>query len=522
MPLVIEQQPSPLIPHELKPTEWIIRKTDIITVAGTQAQIFVSFADTAGGAAGQDITLLGETFSTSASTSAYTSISWYYSATGETAAKNFANMARTSYLFAGWSISVAESAGSWLVTMTRNETGALAEFTNDISGLSPSATLSDVNGTDEVRSTDRFWYQFWEGNEAISEQKFAFFDETGRVRVDAEGTARQVLGVTDPYVIWTSSRYDERMSRQVYLRFGTLTQGESCDVSYGLSYESPDITIVNSLFQHEKTLRFYPFTPNYTMPVKWLTDRPSDRNICKESYEWMAIFLQRSALFTNGFYRIIYTYYNAAGGVLNTKTENITNVPDGVYHVPTGPANGIHPTGVIALASYYTIQVEVQGDDSGYTEYSEAHTLRLSSCSCWAAEVYYLEDTGAWRTVVFENVESRAIEMSAVEWRGPIQYSRYGGTTDGFRLYQDGGIESFADDAQAVFVLVTERINENNRKAYEEFLRSSRHVILTSSDTFNPVTRRIVVDRGNYGVYQRGEQKRLLIPFRFNTYQRVR
>lgn len=522
MPLIIEQQPSPLVPHEFKPTEWIIRKTDILATTGGNAQIYVSFPDSAGGAAGQDITLLGVTFSTSASSSPYTSISWYYSPDAETAAKNFANMVRTSYLFAGWSISVAPSGANWLVTMIRNETGALAEFTNSVAGLTPTVSMSPVNGIDEVRSTDRFWYQFWEDNEAISEQKFAFFDRTGRVRVDAESTARQVLGVTDPYILWTTSRYDERMSRQVYLRFGTLTTGEGCDTAYGQSYESPNITVVNALFQHEKVLRFLPYTPNYTLPVKWLTSRPADRVICRESYEWTSVFLQRSALFPDGFYRVVYTYYNSAGGVLNTKTENLTNQPDGVYHVPTGPANGIHPAGVIGLAEYYTIEVEVRGDDLGYAQYSETHTLRLNGCNCWAAEVYFLEDAGSWRTVVFENVESRSIEMGAVEWQGPVQYSRYGGTTDGIRLYQDGGIESFADDAQAVFVLVTERVNESNRKAYEEFLRSSRHVILTSSDFFNPVTRRIIVERGNYGVYQRGEQKRLLIPFRFNTYQRVR
>lgn len=520
--LVIERQPSPLVPHEFKPTEWAIRKTDILTVTGGNAQIYVAFSDGSAGAAGQEITLLGQTFTTSASSSAYTSISWYYSGTAEEAAKNFANMVRTSYLFAGWSISVSGTGAGWLVTMIRNEVGALSEFTNSVSGLSPSASLSDVNGIDEVRSTDRFWYQFWEGNEAISEQKFAFFDQTGRVRVDAESTARQVLGVTDPYLLWTSPRYDERMSRQIYLRFGTLTQGDGCDTSYGESYESPDITIVNALFQHEKVLRFYPYTPNYTLPVKWMTARPTERNTCRESYEWMAIFLQRSALFPDRFYRIVYTYYNSVGGVLNTKTENLTNQPDGVYHVPTGPGNGIHPTGVISLASYYTVQVQVRGDDLEYTTYSETHTLRLTSCNCWAAEVYYLEDAGSWHTVVFENVDSRSIEMSAVEWQGPVTYSQYGGTPDGIRLYQDGGLESFADDAQAVFVLVTERVNESNRKAYEEFLRSSRHIILTSSDAINPVTRRIIVDRGNYGVYTRGEQKRLLIPFRFNTVMRTR
>lgn len=519
--LIIEQQPSVLIPHQIKPTEWLIRKTDHVVTPGVKARIIVSF-NAGGGANGQEITLNGQTFTTASGT--YTAETWNYSATVSTAAKNFANMIRSSYAFHNWSISVDGSAAPiWTVYIEANETGLVSPFDNDMSTLSPAPVSTSFDaGTDEVLSGDKFWYQFWQGNNPVSEQKFAAFDATGRVRVDAYGLARNTLGIVDPLITWTSSRFDERASQEIYLRFGSYSESDNCTRAFNQSYESPNIRLVNSIFQHEYVLGFYPFTPNFTLPVRWLTQRPMDRWICRESYDFCAVFLQRTALFTNGFYRVIYTYYNDSDGVLNTKTENLTNYPDGVYHVPIGPANLVHPAGVIALAAYYTVQVFVQGGDSNYVAYSELMTLQLNSCNCWAAEVYYLEDTGSWRTVVFEKVDSRSIEMDAVEWTAPVEHSYSGGPINGIQLYQNGGTESRADEARKVFALVTERITEYNRKAYEDFLVSSRHIILTTSDFIPAVTRRIVLERGTYGVYQRGESKRLVIPFRFNTNLRTR
>lgn len=519
MPLIIEQQPSVFIPHELKPTEWIVRKTDFFVQEGEAARIVIVF-NAGSGSPGQNITLNGQQFMTDSSTS-YTAETWDYAATPEQAAKNFANMLRSSYAFAEWSVIVREIGGDWNVIIEYPNNGAFDPFENNLGTLTPSVVGSFQNGVDEVRSDDRFWYQFWEGNEALTEQKFAAFDNTGRVRVDTEPLSRQVLGANDPYLLWSGPTVDDQMSRSVYLRFGTYNKGIDCTTSFGQSYESPEITIVNSIFQHDLVRRFTPFTPNYTLPVRWMTARDNDHFICNTSYEWTSIFLQRTALFPDGFWKVEYVYYDTDGNQLDTKTSNLTNRETGVYRIPTGPGNAIHPNS-LSNAAYYTIQVTVEGSDGNYIAYSEMLTIRLNNCNCWAAEVYYLEDAGSWRTVVFEKIEERRIEMSAVEWNSPIEYSRYGGTADGIRLFQNGGKESYAENVDSVYSLVTERITSSNRKAYEELLRSSRHIILTTSDFFPTVTRRVILERGTYGVYRTREATRLVIPFRFNTYQNVR
>lgn len=497
-----------------------MRKTDILTVTGGNAQIYVSFGS-APGADGQTLTLLGVDFETDSAID-FTFNTFKYGPTTEDAARNLANMCRASYLFVGWSISVYESAGNWLVRLIKDDAGNLDDFTNDASGLSPTPSLSDVNGIDEVRSTDRFWYQFYEGVNPVSEQKFAAFDENGRVRVNAEPLARNILGITDPYLLWTSSVRDLQASRNIYLRFGTYSQGEDCQYSLNESYETPEITLVNSLFQWDHVTRFLNYTPNYNMPVKWMTARPMERYVCANSYEWCAIWLQRSALFPNGFYKVIYNYYDSDDTLLNTKTELLSNYPDGVYHISIGAANSVHPSGAIAPSAYYTVHVEVQGDDSGYTQYSETQTLTLNTCNCWAAEVYYLEDAGSWRTVVFEHIERRGVEMGEFAFNTPVQYNEYGGPKDAVRLYQDGGRDTLAQDADQVFTLVSERITPHNRKAYEDFVRSSRHIILTTSDFLPLVTRRILIDRTSYTFFQRGESTRMQINFRFNQFLKTR
>jgi len=523
--LIIESSPDAIVPQEQgKPVLWTIRNTNYILTPGIQAQFIILF--NAGGlSAGASFTIGSTDFASSgASVQGYTSTTFYSAPSVAQSAKNFANMIRANYRFVDWSISIdyTTSAPDVIVRCIKGQAGEepAADWINDISALLPIVGDSNfIQGQDETRANTRLWYQFWRANTPISERKTADFDPSGRSRIDAEKLIGQVLSVTAPYLLWNAPTLDALASRRIYLRFGAYRL-DNCEQVFDQVYESPEIHIVNAIYQHNYLSGFRPFTPQITFPCRWMTTREMSRVVCRRSFEWCAIYIQNTSDFHTSFWRVKYTYYNAEDAVIDEQLRGFKG--EGVYHVPTGPQNPCHPAGITAIASYYTVQVQVKNEADEYVPYSELMTIMMDGCNCHVAEIYFLEDAGSWRTIGFERVAQRRVEIQTVDYERPLATNSAGGPVNGLQLFQIGGRYSEAESSDAVFTLTSEKINEHNRAVYEEFLRSKEHYILTSSDILSAATRRVIIDRGSKTLFQRGGVTRLTIDFRFNTEQRVR
>lgn len=522
--LIIETAPDSVVPQELgKPLLWTIRNPDYILTPGAFASM--SFLYSAGGdASGISFELGGVAFETSGATvEGYTESTYYPAPAVQDAAENFANMIRSNFRFVDWSVSLdyTSSAPAIVINIVKGERGREPDedWVNDVSGITGIGDSNFIQGTDEARANARLWYQFWRANTPISEKKTADFDQTGRVRIDGQNVASQVLGITAPYLLWVQPAFDALASRNIYLRFGVY-ELDNCEQVFEQVYETPEITIVNAIFQHNWLSQFRPYTAQVTQPVNWMTDRAMDRVVCRRSFEWVAIFIMKYSTEFSGSWRVKYVYYNSSGVEIGSATRSFKG--EGVYHVPTGPQNPCHASGVIPLSSYYTVQVEVRNEAMEWVPYSVEQTIRMDNCNCHVAEIYYLEDRGSWQTLGFERLAQRRLEVTTVDFERPLATNYNGGPLNVIQLFQVGGRYSEADISEAVFTLTSEKITEHNRQGLEEFLRSKEHYILTSSDLLNAATRRVLIDRGSKVLFQRGSVSRLTVDFRFNVPQRVR
>lgn len=521
--LVIESQPEQIRPNHLgHPIQWIIRKSDYILQQGERPLLGFSFVQDNAGASGQTFTILDNEFTTD-DAQPYTNTSFDYVAGRLNAAENFANMLRSSYLFVGWSIWVAD-AGIATVFAQRDEPGEIPsdEFVVDLTTLAPGVPIQRFEGQNEIVSTDRMWYQLWENNTPLTERKVAGFDPSGRARVEAEPTARRLLGITSPYLLWSIPRRDERMTRRIYLKFGSYSSVD-CNLNFGRVYESSPITIINNVVQHEYLFGLAYYHQAFTPLVRWLSRRRGEYLLCGTSYDWLAIYLARTPGFLSGFFRVEYYFYDDADEQIGTATDGLSNVEDGVYHIPVGAANPIAAQALIAAASYWTVQVLARNEALEYVPYSELMTIRKKSCNCKGAEVYFKEELGSWRSVAFERVDERLVDVTAVEWVNPLQGNQKGryGPENAFQLYLDGGDVARTAEAERRYILVSERLTNSNRGLYEELAKSSHHFLLSFADPLGVAVRRINIERGVYGLLKNGEAVRFVVPFTFNTKDRV-
>lgn len=521
--LVIESQPQQILPNHLgHPIQWIIRKSDYILQQGERPLLGFSFIQDLAGANGQTFTILDNEFTTD-DAQPYTNTSFAYVAGRQEAAENFANMLRSNYLFVGWSIWISV-AGIVTVFAQRDEPGEIpsSDFVNDMSGVSPTIAPTYYAGQNETVSTDLMWYQIWENNTPLTERKVAAFDTFGRSRIEAEPTARRLLGATAPYLLWSFPRRDELMTRRIYLKFGSYSSAD-CNLSFGKVYESAPVTIINNVVQHEYLLGLRYYHQAFTPLARWLSVRRGEYLLCGTSYDWISIFLARSPDFLSGWFQVRYTFYNSAGGEIGTASDGLSNVEEGVYHVPVGAANPIASEALRNAASYWTVQVFARDESLDYLPYSEVITIRKTSCNCKGAEVYYLEELGSWRSVAFERIDERLVDAAEIEWTRPLSGNKSNnyGPENALQLYQDGGDIQQTAEARRRYVLVSEKLTESNRLKWEQFTKSSHHLLLSFSDPLGVATRRINIERGVYGVFKTGEATRLAVPFTFNTKDRV-
>ena len=503
--VTIESQPSSA-PQELSDNpEWVIFNDDLIVSAGSLAQIAIYFG-AGGGADGQQFTIGGQQFTTDSSTP-YSSTSFDYSGTAEQSAQNFADMMKSSYRFMDWNISVENYLSGKRVFITNSEIGLQSgsNWINDASTLTPSVGESYNDGSDKIIKPDQLWYQFYSGEKKLSHVKNTSFDPTGRARISAKDISKKVLTIAYLELSQSVPFNDEGATMPLNIRFGVVSK-DNCLDTHGAVYRSDDIQIVNSITQHEVSEGFLPQTTSKGL-ASWMTSQDNNMSLCKNSYAFASIYLAKTAVFLSGRYKLVIRYFDDSGTQIYLK-EYAWNHPDpSVWRIPIGPLNNIHNTAIFS-SSYYTVAVNVLLNGS-YVGYSKELKINLKNCGCNAAEVYFLEDKGGWRTLIFEKIESRNVSIIQQEFAEKL------GTTN-IEIFKSGGLNNQAVESKTVFILSTEKITNTNRKLYEEFLRSKYHYILVAYDG-EYLARKVIIDRGNYSLFERGGIKRLVIPFKFTS-----
>jgi len=306
----------------------------------------------------------------------------------------------------------------------------------------------------------------------------------------------------------------------VQVRTPDVPQTDCSDPIRGRVYQTPEITVTNSVFQLHEHIEFLNHCPNGRNPVKFLTDRPASRTLCRSVHEWAHIWIERNAAYVAGF-RVRYTFYKGEDDVndyLGVHEINI-NTDFGAVIVDIGPRNNAVWNNAPGGTTRYTIRIMAQTidefDELDWVVYSNVLERRVTDCNCKAAEVYFLEDRGSWNTVVFDYIDERQIQQEAIEYEAPINWDAQLGNRD--HLYLEGARYSEAATADQTFVLVSERIMERNRKVYEQLLRSPETYIKTINEDGQERIRRVIFDRDNQTILKRGEGTRILLTFRFST-----
>lgn len=506
--LILETQPNPFVPLELSDNpEWTIFNDDLILQSGSLAQLAVLFT-TGGGADAQTFTIGGQEFTTDSSQD-YTSTSFDYSGTLQESVDNFMNMIRSSYVFKDWTVYQADHASGLRVFIHSASIGSHT-WDNDVAALSPAVTLSENGGQDEIIKDEKLWYQVYHKNEQITDVQEVSFDENGRVRISAKKLARSILSIAYPDITLDTYKEDSSAITSIYLKFGTVTKSNCID-TFGQVYETAECLLVNAISQHESSTGFQNQTALYDYPNDWMTARSQEIYMNRNSFGFISIYLADTTSLTSNSFKLSIFYHNDSG-VIASKEITMRGI-DGVVMIPVGPANPIHKYAV-NLSTKYTVDISALTSGGGYVGYSKQLTVNIQDSKCAAAEIYYLEDKGSWRTVVFEKIEQRNVEIIEQEYKERL-------SSDLVEVYETGGLNSEAIQSASVFLLQTEIITDSNRKVYEELLRSKYHYILTALDG-EYKARKIIVDRGNYSIITRGGDKRMVIPFRFTTTHNLR
>ena len=301
------------------------------------------------------------------------------------------------------------------------------------------------------------------------------------------------------------------------MRFGSVEFDADCNPTYNKVQKSAEVYVTNSVFQLHLTQEFLPHCPNFVPEIKFLTTRPAEYTICRFSFEWIHIWLEETAVWvpTESDWIIQYNFYNPGGGEIGDYFQTV-EPQTGAVMIAMGPNNpgvvGAIPDGT----SYYTVRIFGWQETPGgpqLRQYSETITRHLSSCNCWAAEIYFLGDAGDWQTVVFETLESREVDQLQIEIETPLNWDF---TTRGY-IYPEGERSTYVEEVDQIFAFATGRIDQDwKRKQVEELLRSPEIYIRTAGDLGQAI-RRVIPELSRFSTFTRSEAIHAIIGFRFNA-----
>lgn len=527
MAITVSSQPATGWPHGIsEPLKFFINAGGANLVSFGGLPYFTVTFNASGGIDGQVIEAAGLTFTTD-SGQPYTASTWSYAGTVEQVAENFANMIRSNFAFQDFRVYKTETApGEWTVYVQSSTFGLVDNFTFDYSALVPPLLAHDeFEGEDTVLKNFQIWYRVYNVNQAVGPLQFArvpFSTNSGSepAEIDIREEARSVVFHLPPRFNAASFvQYNGNYSAKFNLRFGGVEYDDNCNPTYLEGGDTDEIEVTAAIFQQENYLRFLGYTPlGGLSQIKWLTTRPNQLIACPGSFEWLPIWIAEGGDGWSLPFKAVWKFYDADDVQLSQHELDIPNL--GFNEIAVGHGN--LGTVMASGSAYYTI--EIQGTQGGgYQQYSQLARRDIAGCDCNVAEVYYLEDTGGWGTVIFQRLEGRTIEQIAQESETVLDETFSGLNQDPEEWYIDGGRSSVPVFADRVFTLTTERISEPKRPIYEQIVRSPEFYIRTAITNYNTVPidgygmRRIIPDRQNVVTWQDGQAVRISIPFRFNT-----
>jgi len=512
--LITEVQPNSLLALPISQgIIWQFREDEHVIAEGAPALLDAIFASGGGGVDGQTFTFGGVEFSTDSSVP-YTETTFDYSGTEEESAQNFAGMIRSNYRFVGWTVSVIET-GLWIVRVIRNQDGLISADDGevDFAGVVPVINNTQFLGENREVRNEWLWWQLWEGLDELCSRKVSPISGEGLVAVDVRSVAKSVLRYVDPYLAWTRPEVDPLASRRVYLRYGTYEIDGDGNRTFSRAYESAEVLVAACRRKVKDTLGMSPYSPEYTLPVKWLDSRDRVRCTLRGTFEFSAILLYRTAVLPDAVWRVKYEYY-IGEVVFATSTRDIRE--EGFVHVPIGPQNLCHSPANIEQADRYTVTMEVSDGSGGWLQYSEILELELIRNECTGGEVYYRGDLGAWQTLMFDRLSREDIEVGAVQWERDVELNENGVSEDLIQLYHGGGVGRKVVDEREVVVLESKPLTDENRYEVEQMLVSERVFMRVQGEQLVG-TRRVIPEAGSFVLYQRDESVRAVVVFRFNT-----
>ena len=523
--LTLTEQPSILRPvSKSRPIRWTLTTNSHVQNNGNQASFSIIFNET-GAANGEQITLLGQVFTVDNSTP-YTESTFSTTGTQQEVSENFANMIRCSYLFRDWAVysTFFLSFSNWRVfAYYYEEPVTLQGFTFDVSGLSIDVTFNSTNGQAPIIKDLRIWYRlhFLDGT-PVGPAKTAFLPYnisnpvlSGRISIDQSEAIRGTLSTDRPDI--TENFYPQPESnfvRSYYLKYAEVER-QNCIDTPSKAYRTATISATNTVYQLREQREFTQHTYESGSPANFLTTRPVKGLVCGNQYEWLHFYYISGGIYTGTFY-VEYRFYMGDTIVNQVSIPYTPKDSENVYRIGVGTANAAIEQNITADTDRYRIRVlaavELPNGIQGNVEIASPHERTITACGCKAAEVYFLEDTGGWQTVIFESVKQRTQEHEGQEITLPLGFSDERGY-----INERGGRRNKTYRADNPFTFETERLTRHNRDKYEQLLRSPRHYIRTANTEGEEALRPIVIERATTVTSQNGEVTRLQVTFRYNA-----
>ncbi len=520
--LTVQSEPSNLCPNTKdRPIQWLITTDEHIISGGSFASFQVQI-DVTGGPNDEDLILAGVTFSTDNSTP-YTFNTFDPTGTSQQVAQNLADAIQANSVFQEYQVFLTSIGGGiWVVNAVNFNFEVQPNWTFDDTGLTVlQVTLSDTNGTALQVKNMRLWYRLYSDTAPITNERYSAIpiDQTftlySEIPLVLNGAIRPGLTSTMPQFSDDVPVSDLEFHEKVHLRFGLVELDEDCVEIRSLAGSSQSIIAVNTIHQIPDFRLFADHCPNFINRVKWLTDRPLEDNVCQDSYEWAHIWVDNNGVYIGNF-RVQYTLRDINGGTLGDVVRSISDA-ERAWVVPIGPNADALTAATHSWDVVIQGQVEVPGPSIEWQNYSEVITRTKKDCNCKAAELYFQEDRGSFRTITFDKVLNRSVESDEIVYELPIDWEN---SIKGTQYFFDGERYNMAHNSDQVFTLRSERIiNDDIREKYEQLLRSPKVYIRTQNQASTDIMRRIIFPRSAYQTFKgdAGGALKIDIPFRFNN-----
>lgn len=529
MAVAIKTSPRTTCPIPVShPLIWELETNDHITQAGVLATFSVEFSFLGSNPNGEQVTIMGHVFEVD-NTNLFTSETWAYQGGAQASATNFSNMLKANFYFQDFNISVASSGSNWIVSAIATTVGVKPGWTFDVSGLTNAVVLTEANGSNLEFEDYRIWYRLYLNEQPVTSVRYADIPYDPQVNpqfatLDLMESARRTLECEPPTLSQSDPDLDTDIIGDFTLRFGNVVIDENCEQSFGLSTISPEVQVVNSVFQLRDFNEFKMHCIQFNQTPEFMNRCTTPNSIGLATYAWLTIYLELKPGETyhpDDKFRVHFEFFDKTPGTV-VHTQDITEQDSGVWKIPTGTANPNVLPFVTASLTHYTVKIEHQVDPGGgyeWQNYSEVCTYHIANF-CDDIQMYFKEDRGGFGTVQFDRIDSVRIGTESVE------LERY------FNNFQSnpnialkGGISDKLQSAALSVTLLSRPIrNEQERLKWEDFLRADIHYYLDTYEAFaeGKTIRRVNIERGGFTTFENGRPTRVAITITFQENLRTR